>query len=516
MPRYSYDPLTFLDNSFLIMEGPNSPMHIAGTAQFEAGGLIKEDGGIDIDAIRAYTLSRLHMIPRYRQKLSFLPLQGRPIWIDDAHFNIHYHVRHTALPRPGDERQLKRLAARIMSQHLDRSKPLWEIWIVEGIEGGSRFAMISKIHHCMVDGMSSVDLLNVLLQPMPSDEIKPAPDWLPRPAPTALDLAAETVGRLAHLPFEIGREVQNVVRDVQDPRSDVRARIRALRDTFTGGIRAVSSTPLNRPVGPHRRFDWCKMDLAEVKEVKNALGGTLNDVVLATVSGAVRRFMERHRVNCDTLDFRVMAPVSVRHADERGTLGNRVSAWMVPLPLGERDPRVVMARISETTGELKESKSAMGAEVLAQVGDWTPTTLLSLGSRMILRALPFNLVVTNVPGPQLPLYLLSARMLDNYGLVPLIDYLCLGIVLFSYDGKLCWGLTCEWDLVPELHDFVNDIETAFAELQAAAGIKPKKAVSGDAVASEVPETAKPAKSGAKSKARRGPRVVRGGRAHSRL
>ena len=504
MPRYAYDPLTFLDNSFLIMEGPNSPMHVAGTAMYEGGALIKPDGAVDIDAIRAYVSSRLHLIPRYRQRLAFLPLQSRPIWVDDAHFNIHYHVRHTALPRPGDERQLKRLAARIMSQHLDRSKPLWEIWIVEGIEGGNRFAMISKIHHCMVDGVSSVDLLNVLLQPVPSDEIKEPPDWLPRPAPTTLDLAAETLGRVVHFPTEVGRGLRDALRDAQDPRSDLRSRARALRDTFSTGIRSVSATPLNRPVGPHRRFDWYNMDLATVKAVKNALGGTLNDVVLATVNGAVRRFLERHRVNVDTLDFRVMAPVSVRTTDERGTLGNRVSAWMVPLPLAERDARSAVAKISETTGELKESKSALGAEVLSQVGEWTPSTLLSLGSRMILRALPFNLVVTNVPGPQLPLYLLSARMLDNYGLVPLIDYLCLGIVLFSYNGQLCWGFTCDWDLLPDLHDFVNDIEASFQELQQAAGLA--------ALPAEAGLEAPPAR---KSKTRRGPRVVRGGRAQSR-
>jgi WS/DGAT/MGAT family acyltransferase len=239
--------------------------------------------------------------------------------------------------------------------------------------------------------------------------------------------------------------------------------------------------------------------------VKNALGGTVNDVVLATVCGAVRRFMERHRVNIETLDFRVMAPVSVRSADERGTLGNRVSAWMVPLPLAERDPRSIMAKISETTGVLKESKSALGAEVLSQVGEWTPSTLLSLGSRMVLRALPFNLVVTNVPGPQLPLYLLDARMQDNYGLVPLIDYLCLGIVLFSYDKQLCWGFTCDWDLVPDLHDFVNDIEASFDELRDAAGTLPASA--------ERParETAAPI---ARPKSKRRPRVVRGGRARS--
>ncbi|MBX3027379.1 wax ester/triacylglycerol synthase family O-acyltransferase [bacterium] len=466
MPRYAYDQLTFLDNSFLIMEAPNAPMHIAGTATFEAGTLVGPDGGLDIDAIRAYVASRLHLIPRYRQRLATLPLQQRPIWVDDPHFNIHYHVRHTALPRPGDERQLKRLAARIMAQHLDRSKPLWEIWFIEGLEG-DRFAMVSKIHHCMVDGVSSVDLLNVLLQLEPSSEIHQAPEWIPRPAPTVMDLAAETVEQLTTLPRSLGDAVRRTISDAQDPRSDLRARLRAARDAFAD-VRTVSATPLNRPIGPHRRFDWLRMPLAEIKAVKNALGGTLNDVVLATVSGAIRRFLERHRVDVDHLDFRVMAPVSVRSTDERGTLGNRVSAWMVPLPLDERDPRAALTRIRETTEQLKEKKEAMGAEVLAQVGEWTPSTLLSLASRMLTRALPFNLVVTNVPGPQLPLYLMSARMLDNFGLIPLTDYLCLGIVLFSYDGQLCWGFTCEWDLLPDLHDFVLDIRAAFAELQDAA------------------------------------------------
>ena len=468
MPRYAYDHLTFLDNSFLIMEQPNAPMHIAGTAMFEGGSLIGEDGALDIDAIRAYIASRLHLIPRYRQRLSTLPLQQRPIWVDDAHFNIHYHVRHTALPRPGDERQLKRLAARIMAQHLDRSKPLWEIWFIEGLAGRNRFAMVSKIHHCMVDGVSSVDLLNVLLQIEPSDEIQEAPEWMPRPAPTVMDLAAETVEQLTTWPRSIGDTVRRAISDVQDPRSDLRARVRAVRDSLNDTVRTVSATPLNRPIGPHRRFDWHRMPLSDIKAVKNALGGTLNDVVLATVTGAIRRFLERHQVDVDGLDFRVMAPVSVRAADERGTLGNRVSAWMVPLPLGERDPQAALARISEITGHLKESKEAMGAEVLAQVGEWTPSTLLSLASRMLTRALPFNLVVTNVPGPQLPLYLMSARMLDNFGLIPLTDYLCLGIVLFSYDGQLCWGFTCEWDLLPDLHDFVLDVRAAFEDLQAAA------------------------------------------------
>ncbi|HYC57761.1 MAG TPA: wax ester/triacylglycerol synthase family O-acyltransferase [Candidatus Binatia bacterium] len=472
MARYAYDRLSFLDNSFLIMERENTPMHIAGTATYDAAALTKEDGGIDIDRIRDYIESRLHLIPRYRQRLRQGWFQTSPIWVDYDHFNIHYHVRHTALPKPGDERQLKRLSARIMSQHLDRARPLWEIWIVEGLDDGARFAMVSKVHHCMVDGVSSVDLLNVLLTPFPIENFEPAPRYVPRPAPSELDLLIETAGSALRLPFEVTSTVSELVTQAGDPRSDVRARLRALRDMagdMLGRSLSVSDTPLNQNVGPHRRFDWLVMELEDIKAVKNSLGGTVNDVVLATVAGALRRFLERRRVSCEGIDFRVMAPVSVRAQDERGALGNRVSAWMVPMPLGEKDATRRLQNIRETTSHLKEAKQAMGAEVLAQVGEWTPSTILSLAAGMATRALPFNLVVTNVPGPQVPLYMLGARMRDNYGFVPLLDGLCLGIVLFSYAGQLCWGLTSDWDLVPDLHDFVGDIEESFAELRAAAG-----------------------------------------------
>ncbi len=464
MPRYAYDRLTFLDTSFLLMEADNSPMHVAGAATFEVGPLKTAEGGIDIDRIRDYVVSRLHLIPRYRQRLAYAPIENHPVWVDDDHFNIHYHVRHTALPKPGDDRQLKRLAARVLAQHLDRQKPLWEIWIVEGLADHDHFLMISKIHHCMVDGMSSVDLLNVLLKPEPAESFVPAPRWMPRAAPTRWELATEALLRYAQLPLDIGRSVPQLLREVSDAQSDIRVRLNALRETLASGFGAVSDTPLNQRIGPHRRFDWLGMDLNAVKAVKNRLGGTLNDIVLTTVAGAVRRFLQRRNIDVAHLDFRVMAPVSMRSSEDRGTLGNRVSAWMVPMPLGEPDPVRRLDAIRATTERLKQSRQALGAEVLTQVGEWTPSTLLSLGARLATRALPFNLVVTNVPGPQQPLYMLGARMIDNYGFIPLTDYLCLGVVLFSYAGKLCWGFTAEWDLLPDLHDFVGDIEESFREL----------------------------------------------------
>ena len=464
MPTNAYDRLSFLDSSFLIMETPTSPMHIAASATFEAGPLQTAEGGIDIDRIRNYIASRLHLLPRYRQRLAHTPIGSHPVWVDDAHFNIDYHVRHSALPKPGDERQLKRLAARLVAQHLDRQKPLWEIWILEGLANPAHFVMISKVHHCMVDGMSSVDLLKVLLTLEPTPEFEPPSRWTPRPAPSRWKLAIDALERYVRLPIDIARSLPQMLQDASDSDSGFRAGLNIVRETLGTGLR-VSDTPLNQRIGPHRRLDWLTMDLADVKAVKKRLGGTLNDTVLATVAGALRRFFDRRGVDVAPLDFRVMAPVSVRTDDEHAMLGNRVSGWTVPMPLHERDPLRRLEHIRTTTEHLKDSKQALGAAVLTRVGEWTPSTLLALGARLAVTALPFNLIVTNVPGPQLPLYMLGAKMLDNFGFIPLMDSLCLGIVLFSYAGKLCWGFTGEWDLLPDLHEFVDDIQASFQELR---------------------------------------------------
>lgn len=465
MSAFFYEPLSFLDRAFLSYERPTSHMHVGGVATFEAGALRKADGGIDVERIRSYVESRLHRIPRYRQVLTMTPIEGEPVWVDDPQFKIHYHVRHVSLPRPGDERQLKRMSGQIMSQQLDRAKPLWEIWIIEGLEDSNRFAMVSKVHHCMVDGVSSVDLLAETLTPEPQQEFAPALPWVPRRAPTPPELLGAELRRHLRAPLEFARSLG---RHVEQAQGNLLGLLGATGHALGSGLQGVSSTPLNQPIGAHRRFDWLGMSLGDVKRVRRALGGSLNDIVLATTAGAVRRFLMGRQVDPTGIDFRVMAPVSMRGAEERGTLGNRVSAWMVDMPIGEPDPRKRLAQISKTTGRLKQTGQALGAEVLTTALSWTPSTLLSLSWRLAVRALPFNLVVTNVPGPQVPLYLLGSRMLDNYGLVPLTDYLALGIVLFSYDGNLGWGFTGDWDLLPDLHDFVLHTQAAFSELSAAA------------------------------------------------
>jgi WS/DGAT/MGAT family acyltransferase len=484
MARYAYERLKALDNSFLVLEKPTGYMHVASTQVFEAGPLRKENGGIDADAFKALTEGLLHLIPRYRQRLAWIPIENHPVWVDDERFNVDYHIRHTSLPRPGSEEQLKRLSARIMQQHLDRRRPLWEMWLVEGLER-DRFAIISKVHHCMIDGVSGVDLMRILMTLTPEYEIPEAPAFIPRPAPSGLELLRDEVVRRMALPFAAVRGISNLVREARDVRREVLVQGRALMEMLGASLRRASETPLNREIGPHRRFDWLEMDLAEIKAIRKALGGTLNDVVLTIVTGAMRGYLNHRRVDPDAIDFRVLTPVSVRAETEQGALGNRVSAWIFELPIGEADPRKQLLAIHERTTHLKESKSATGAEVLTQVAEWTPSMLLSLGARNVTRLLPFNLVVTNVPGPQIPMYSLGCRMLASYPHVPLTDYLGLGIALMSYDGSLAWGFNADYDLVPDLATFVTAVQRSFEELRALA----KSAVEAEVQIPPPPEAA---------------------------
>jgi len=464
MARYAYDRLSALDSSFLLFEDGCSHMHVASTATFDGGPLTRPDGGLDIARIRDFINGRLHRIPRYRQKLAYVPIQNQAVWVDDDRFNLAYHVRHTSLPRPGDERQLKRLSARIASQQLDRGKPLWEVWFVEGLADG-RFAMISKVHHCMVDGVSGVDLLEVLLDISPDATHEEAPVYIPRGVPRSLELLRDEVLDRVTAPLQLaGRFLRNPLALF----SDAAEGVKAIGETLLAGITPPSDTPVNKEIGPYRRFDWLTMELEDVKDVKNQLGGSLNDVVLTTVAGAVRRFLSHRRVNPGELMFRVMVPVSVRSSAERGTLGNKVAAWMAELPIAEPDAVRRYTAVRTTTARLKSSKQALGAEMLTRVTDWTPSTLLALGARLAHRGLPFNLVVTNVPGPQVPLYLLGARMVEIYPLVPLFARTGLGVALFSYQGRLHWGFNADWDIVPDLHEFVRATGDSFAELHAAA------------------------------------------------
>jgi WS/DGAT/MGAT family acyltransferase len=459
-----YERLSALDASFLAIEDVCSHMHVAAAMLFAGGPLRRPHGGLDMERVRDYVVARLHLIPRYRQRLAYVPVEGHPVWVDDERFNVFYHVRHTSLPRPGAERQLKRLCGRILSQKLDPTKPLWEIWVVEGLADDT-FAMVAKVHHCMVDGISGMDLLTALLSPVEDASVDAGPRWVARPAPRAGELFAAEVRRRALAPLEVlaaGR------RALQDPRRAVSGLwegVQGLLEAVRGTSVPASPTPLNPPqIGPHRRFDWLRMDLDLVKRVKGRLGGTVNDVVLATVAGGFRGFLTRRGVSVDAIDFRAMVPVSLRRDDERGRLGNRVSQMIVPLPVGEADVRRRYRAVLETTRALKGSHQARGGELLEEIGNWTATGVLSQIFRLAAWRRPFNVVVTNVPGPPVPLYMLGAPMKAPFPMVPLFANQAVGIALFSYAGGLFWGIIADWDAVPDLHDLVEVLTDAFREL----------------------------------------------------
>jgi len=467
MPSYRYDPLSPQDASFLWAETPNTPMHIGVLFIADAGPLRNQAGGIDIDRIRSFIYSRLHRIPRYRQRIAFTPLRGRAVWVDDDHFNLEYHVRHTALPRPGTREQLKQLIGRISSHALDRARPLWELWVVEGLEGGERFALISRVHHCMADGVSGAELMTVMMSLSPEDEPGPLVAYMPRPPPSAFELRRDDVLDLVGGPLH----AVQTVRELLDAgrRSQLGQALRGVVDLVASGIVPASETPLNQQIGPNRRFDYFAQDLGRVKAVKDKLGGTLNDVVLTTVAGGLRRFLKRRRVDVSRLEFRVAAPVSVRSGADKEVLGNRVSAWIIPLPLAQADPVKRLAAIRTTTKRLKDSNQALGADLLSAVTEWTGTTLLSIGTRFQTVGRTHNLVVSNVPGPQLPLYLLGAPLLEAYPIGPLFQQQALVVALFSYAGRLFWGLNADTSLVPDLADLRRDFEVSFRELAEAAG-----------------------------------------------
>lgn len=458
--------LSAQDSSFLIFETPTTHMHLGGTTIFDIGPLATPSGGVDIDRIRRYIASRLHWIPRYRQKLKFIPIENHPVWVDDDRLNLHYHVRHTSLPKPGNLQQLKDLSARVLSQQLDRGKPLWEVWIVEGLEDG-RFAMIVKTHHCVVDGISGVGLMSVLLNPVADDNIEPAPEWRPRPVPSGVDLLREALRFRATQTAQVGRALSDLMRKPGRDRSRVAENLGTAWEMITEGLKQPAATPLNQPIGHYRRFDWNALPLDRVKEIKARLGGSINDVVLTTVAGAVREFLGHRDALRKRLDYRAVVPVSVRSSDEQGQGGNRVSAWLLSLPISQPDPLKRYASVQRTTERLKKNNQAKGIEILTQLAELS-TPILTLGVGLASRMSPYNLIVTNVPGPPTPLYMLGAPMIEGYPHVPLFENQGLAVALFSYNGRLHWGFSADWDLVPDLDVFVAAVERSFAALHAAA------------------------------------------------
>jgi diacylglycerol O-acyltransferase / wax synthase len=457
------DRLTAVDASFIAQEGPNAHMHIGAVTILDGPPPAYEELA---DHIR----SRLHLVPRFRQKLAFPPVEtGRPLWVDDPTFNLEYHVRDTALPAPGSEAQLRALAARVHSQALDRSKPLWEMWLVQGLEGG-RFALITKTHHALVDGISGVDLATVLfdVQPEPATIEHPPEPWRPRPTPSGLGMAARGVRGMVALPVGAAARALDAVTHPTHALHGTREALEGLGEVVWAGLNPAPETPLNVEIGPHRRLVWVRHELSDFKRVKNALGGTVNDVVLATVAGALQKWLRSRGVRTEGLELRALVPVSIRARDEHHQLGNRIAAMRGPLPVYVEDPVTRLQVVRHAMDGLKESKQALGAEVLAGVQALAPPTIFAQASRLNFSTRLFNLLVTNVPGPQFPLYVLGRRLRELFPVAFLPRRHALAVAIMSYDGGMDFGLLGDYDAMPDLERLGEMLSESLEELVAAA------------------------------------------------
>jgi diacylglycerol O-acyltransferase / wax synthase len=468
-----FEELTALDAFFLYAERPEAPLHIGAVYIFE--GEPRAAGGRGAQGIRRTLEERLHLVPRYRQRVRFRPLNiGHPVWVDDPDFDLDYHVRHATLPRPGTDAALRDLAARLLAQRLDVHRPLWELTVVDGLSGG-RVALVNKVHHAMVDGISTVDIATLLFDRDPAAPPPPGPrPWHPRPAPDDLSLASDSLDGLRRavsinpltLPFRLPGMVRGVAQEaIASPWAGAASLALSL-------VRPGPSLPFNRLIGSQRRLHHQVLPLAALKEVKDVFAATVNDVVLAIVAEATFRWLEeRGELTTDTM--RVFCPVSVRDASHRYRYGNQVSGMFVDVPIGRMPPVTRLARVVAETGELKRSGQAVAARSLTAITSWAPATLHALGSRLASEPRfglqsRVNMVVTNVPGPQVPFYTGGARLLEVWPFVPVFHTLGLNVALVSYDGAVHVGLNADRELVPDLDRFGRHLDGAAAEFQAIA------------------------------------------------
>jgi diacylglycerol O-acyltransferase / wax synthase len=459
MPQRHLDRLTPVDASFLHQEGAVSHMHIGGLTLIEGP-------PPSMDEFLEQIRRRLHVVPRYRHKLAHTALDsGRPVWIDDPSFSLEYHVRHTALPAPGGWEQLQDLTARIFSQQLDRSKPLWEMWLIEGLED-NRFALLTKTHHSLIDGIAGVDLATVLfdLSPDPPPLPTSGRPWQPHPEPGTTQLLAAGLQGAIKAGITLAEGAMDALAHPERALARAREAAEGVGEIIWAGLNPAPETPLNVPIGPHRRFVGITAGLDDLKAVKNAFGGTVNDVVLAVVAGALRSFLISRGRPTAGVEMRALVPVSVRTEDERGGSGNRIVVMRGPLPVYISDPLNRLRFVSGAMDGLKESKQALGAEVIAGAQNFAPPTILAQASRLNFSTRLFNLIVTNVPGPQFPLYVLGREMLQAFPIAFLPENHALAIAIMSYNGQMNFGLLGDFDALPDIDTIGQNIAAELANL----------------------------------------------------
>ena len=449
--------LSASDMSSLLAE--RGPIHVnVGAA------LILEGDPPTLDELLEHVESRLALVPRFRQRVQATPLQiTNPVWADDPGFDLEWHVRHVALPRPGSTDQLRELVGRVMSTPLDLERPLWQLYLVEGLEGG-RHAYISKTHHALVDGVSAVDVGTIMLDPNPEGTEMPIPEerWDPDvPSPELLFVRAAT--ERISTPVRAARKA--ALGALSMPR-ETAGRVMRTAESFAGlaaGGPTAPRTFLNEEIGRDRRVAFVRTELDALKRARGETGATVNDVILAVATGGLRRLFER-RGEAVPDQLVALVPMSIRRSDEHLELGNRIATLMVALPLSEPDPAERLRLVHAETSRVKESEQARAASLVIEATGWTPPTINRVLADVISRQLNWNLVVSNVPGPQMPFYLLGRRMVEVYPVVPLSPQqhaLSIGVV--SYDGGVFFGITADRNLFADIDEVAADLEAALAE-----------------------------------------------------
>jgi diacylglycerol O-acyltransferase len=453
--------LTALDASFLYLEDPDTPMHVGGVLVLEP-----PSGVLDHPALVDLVRARLPLVPRYRQRVLEVPGHlANPVWVDDADFDVTYHVRRSALPRPGTEEQLLDLVARLTARPLDRNRPLWEMYLVEGLEG-DRTAVVTKTHPALVDGLGAIDIGQVILDASPEGGEVPAEEWRPRRPPGQVALVWEAVEQYLQRPSAVIETARTAIGDVRATASrwaGVAGGLLAAAARTT--IRPAPVSPLNAPIGRQRRVAVARASLDDVKAVRKAHGGTVNDVLLTVVTGALREWLlSRGEAVVGSTSVRALVPVSVRNEEDEA--GNPVASLLVDLPVGEPNPWVRLARISYAMRGLTQGSQSVGADTLSALSGFAPPTLHALGARAAsgLSRRLFNLVVTNVPGPQAPLYAGGARMVEVFPVVPLVRGQGLAIGMTSYDGTVYVGLNADRDSLSDVDVLADLIEQEVAYL----------------------------------------------------
>src|SRR5664279_1755772 len=454
------DRLSPLDVSFLYLEEPSTPMHVGSVMVFA-----DTAEGVEYERLCELITERIAGVPRYRQKIRWVP--GRlasPVWVDDPSFDVSYHVRRSALPKPGSDAQLRELVARVQSRHLDRSRPLWEMYVVEGLSD-NRFAIISKTHHAMVDGLAAVDIGQLILDATPNPRTTPADRWQPEPEPSSLDLVGDAVLDYVRRPTAVVDVARATANDLRSLPGKAAHTLLGLADMARTAVRLAPDSPLNVDIREQRRFGSAITELDDYKRIRKQHGGTVNDAVLATVTGALRQFLLTRGEQVDPRsEIRAMVPVSVQGGGS--TAGNHVSSFYVDLPVGESNPVVRLHQVSYAMRAHKESGQSVAADTLVAIGGFAPPTLHALGARVAsgLSRRLFNTVITNVPGPQFPLYAAGALMLQAYPVVPLAKGQAVSIGLTSYNGGVYYGLLADRDSMPDVDLLAGLIEESLAEL----------------------------------------------------